>query len=133
MQCTAALQQQIGFGPASGAPEMGQRMGVGKCLATQQVLQHESFPTCAAHRMAVQRSQREEVEQMVQQPRVAQLSLGAFTNSASAYGQRATQKAEMPLFEARIVPNFSPSGISRLNAQRQPCFEHHPQCMVMGA
>jgi hypothetical protein len=47
--------------------------------------------------------------------------------SASAGGQGVTQKGEMPLFEARKVPNSSPCGVSRLSDRRQSCFEHHPE------
>jgi hypothetical protein len=47
--------------------------------------------------------------------------------SASAIGQGATRKGKTPLFEMRNAPNSLPCGISRLGAQHQPGFEHHPQ------
>lgn len=76
MQCAAALQQQIGFGPACGAPEMGQRMGVCQSLAAQQVFQHKGFPAGPADGVAAQGIQRIDVEQMVQQPGIAQVQFG---------------------------------------------------------
>jgi hypothetical protein len=55
----------------------------------------------------------------------AQAFAGDAGMSASANGQRVTQKGETPLFEDQNVPNSSPCGITRLDACHQPGFEHH--------
>ena len=97
VQVSTTFQQQVNLGPARRSPKVGNAMRVSHGLATQQVFQDKSFPTRAPDGVAVQHGERVNVEQVVQQPSVAQVEFWGlhqpFAYVAKVRRQTAQQKA----------------------------------------